>query len=42
MYVPDSAVVKLVTHAFLSALIHDSNATPVDATNRRHHPTRSQ
>lgn len=38
--IPDSVVADLIPQSFISALIHDSEGSPIDATNRRHHPTR--
>lgn len=38
----DSVVAGLISQAFISALIHDGRANPVDATNRRRHPSRRQ
>lgn len=38
--VPDSVVAKLIPTSFIRALIRDANANPIDATNRRRHPTR--
>jgi hypothetical protein len=38
----DSVVGDLIPQSFISALIHDSNGSPIDATNRRRHPTRRQ
>ncbi len=40
--VPDSTVAGLIPESFISALIHDSDGNPIDATNRRRHPTRRQ
>ena len=38
----DSAVAKLLPESFIRALIHDSEGNPIDATNRRRHPTTRQ
>ena len=38
----DTAVTRLIPEAFISALVHDSAGNPIDATNRRRHPTRRQ
>lgn len=38
----DSAVAKLVPEALIRALVHDSQGNPIDATNRRRHPTSRQ
>jgi len=40
--IPDSVIADLIPQSFISALIHDSAGNPVDATNRRRHPTRRQ
>ena len=40
--IPISVVESIADTAFISALIHDSEARPMDATNRRRHPTRRQ
>jgi len=40
--IPDSVVAGLIPTAFISALVHDSNGDPIDATNRRRHPNRRQ
>ena len=37
-----STVGRLIPQAFIRALIHDSNRRPIDATNRRRHPTPRQ
>ena len=38
----DHAVASLIPTAFISALVHNSKNNPIDATNRRRHPTRRQ
>lgn len=38
----DSVVADLIPHSFIRALVYDSNANPIDATNRRRHPTLRQ
>lgn len=38
----DSVVTDLIPESFISALIHDAHGNPIDATNRRRHPTRRQ
>ena len=40
--VSESEVASLVPSSFISALIHDSEGRPIDATNRRRFPTRRQ
>ncbi len=40
--IADSVVAKLIPESFISALVHDSAGNPIDATNRRRHPTRRQ
>jgi hypothetical protein len=40
--ITDSAVAGLIPDAFIRALIHDSAQRPIDATNRRRHPTSRQ
>ena len=40
--VNDSAVAKLLSKSLIRALIHDSESNPIDATNRRRHPTARQ
>lgn len=40
--IPASVVESIADNAFISALIHDSQNRPIDATNRRRHPTRRQ
>lgn len=35
-------VAKLVPESFIRALVHDSDKTPIDATNRRRHPNTRQ
>ena len=40
--IPDSVVADLIPQSFISAIIHDSQNNPIDATNRRRHPTRRQ
>ena len=40
--IPDSVVADLIPQSFISALIQDSHGNPIDATNRRRHPTRRQ
>jgi len=40
--IPDSVVADLIPASFISALVHDSAGNPIDATNRRRHPTRRQ
>ena len=40
--IPDSVIADLIPQSFISALIHDINGKPIDATNRRRHPTRRQ
>ncbi|MCP3934300.1 MAG: DUF222 domain-containing protein, partial [Actinomycetia bacterium] len=37
-----NTVARLIPHAFIRALIHDSERRPIDATNRRRHPTPRQ
>jgi len=39
---PDSIVADLIPHSFIRALIHDTHGNPIDATNRRRHPTARQ
>jgi len=39
---PDSVVADLIPESFISALIHDAQGDPIDATNRRRHPNRRQ
>ncbi len=38
----DSVVAALIPQSFIRALIHDSDSNPLDATNRRRHPSRRQ
>lgn len=38
----DSAVARLAPESFIRALIHDSAKNPIDATNRRRHPSQRQ
>jgi len=40
--IPDSVVAELIPESFISALVHDSQGDPIDATNRRRHPNRRQ
>jgi len=40
--IPDSVIADLIPHSFIRALVHDSQGNPIDATNRRRHPTRRQ
>jgi len=40
--VPDSVIGDLIPTSFVSALIHDTHGDPIDASNRRRHPTRRQ
>jgi len=40
--IPDSVVADLIPESFISALVHDSQGNPIDATNRRRHPNRRQ
>ena len=40
--IADTIVAELIPQSFISALIYDSNQNPIDATNRRRHPTRRQ
>ena len=40
--IPGSAVEALADTAFIRALIHDIDGNPIDATNRRRHPTDRQ
>ena len=37
--IPETVIASLVPQAFVRALIHDIDGNPVDATNRRRHPT---
>ena len=38
----DTVVERIAPGAFLRAMIHDAEANPVDASNRRRHPTTRQ
>lgn len=40
--VSENAIADLIPTAFISALLHDAKQNPIDATNRRRHPTRRQ
>lgn len=40
--VPDSVIADLIPTSFISALVHDASGDPIDATNRRRHPSRRQ
>jgi len=40
--VPDSVVAEIAPTSFIRALIHDIDGKPIDATNRRRHPTQRQ
>lgn len=40
--VPDNVVAGLLGQSFISVLVHDAQGDPIDATNRRRHPTRRQ
>jgi hypothetical protein len=39
---PETVVADLIPESFISAIVHDSRGNPIDATNRRRHPTRRQ
>lgn len=39
---PDSVIADLIPISFIRALIHDAEGNPIDATNRRRHPTTRQ
>jgi len=38
----DSVAAGLIPHSFIRALIHNAHGNPIDATNRRRHPTTRQ
>ena len=40
--IPDTVIANLIPESFISAIVHDSTGNPIDATNRRRHPTRRQ
>ncbi len=40
--IPDTVVERIAPHSFIRALIHDADGKPIDATNRRRHPTTRQ
>ncbi len=40
--ITDNAVCRQLDHAFIRAMIHDSRRRPIDASNRRRHPTTRQ
>ncbi len=40
--IPSTVVERIAPEAFLRALVHDAEGRPVDASNRRRHPTTRQ
>ncbi len=40
--IPDTVVERIAPTSFIRALIHDTDSRPIDATNRRRHPTTRQ
>ncbi len=40
--IPDTTIERIAPTSFIRALIHDTNNKPIDATNRRRHPTTRQ
>jgi hypothetical protein len=40
--IPEPVVAAIAPHSFIRALIHDSAGNPIDASNRRRHPTARQ
>ena len=38
----NNAIIKQLDNSFIRMMIHDNNRTPIDATNKRRHPTTRQ